>query len=200
MAGLPLVAPAEWFPSPGAAQLFSVIYLAWLAAEVVNLLLGTRLSAFGQRRDRGSFLVIAATVGCGIVLAYGLRSAGLGLAAGWPQFVGMALMTVGIAIRQWAVGTLGRHFSTIVAARASHTLVTGGPYRWVRHPSYSGAIITLTGMPLGMGTWAGALAALAVALAGYLYRARVEETALIERFGEPYRDFAASRPRFFPGL
>ena len=200
MTGFPLVAPVEWFPSIGAAQLFSAIFLAWLAAEVVNIFVGTRLGAFGQGRDRGSFAVIALTIGLGITAAFMLRGAGIGVVAGVAQFSGTALMTVGIAFRQWAVGTLGRHFSTIVATNARQRLVTGGPYRWVRHPAYTGAILTLAGMPLGLGTWAGTLVALAVALCGYLYRVRVEEAALAERFGQAYREFAAARPRFFPGL
>jgi protein-S-isoprenylcysteine O-methyltransferase Ste14 len=60
--------------------------------------------------------------------------------------------------------------------------------------------VTLAGLPLGLGTWAGALVSLAVAVGGYLYRARVEEAALAERFGQSYREYAAARPRFFPGL
>ena len=48
MTGFQVVAPVEWFPSIGAPQLFSAILLAWLAAEVVNMFVGTRLSAFGQ--------------------------------------------------------------------------------------------------------------------------------------------------------
>jgi protein-S-isoprenylcysteine O-methyltransferase Ste14 len=200
MFGLPLLAPPDWFPSLGTAQLFSVIVMAWIAAEIVNLFVGLRVGGLRQESDRGSLWLVGAAVLAIIALSAGMRAAGMGVVVGWPQFIGLALMTVGLGLRQWAIGTLGRHFSVAVITKTDQRLVTEGPYQWARHPAYTGALLTLFGFPLALGCWAALPLALAIGLAAYLYRARVEERALEQRFGDEYREFAHSRPRFFPGL
>jgi len=79
------------------------------------------------------------------------------------------------------------------------TVVDRGPYRWVRHPSYAGLIAVFAGLG-GLDNWA-ALALLAVVpTVGLLVRIRFEERALLDGLGEPYRRFAAGRPRLFPGV
>ena len=119
----------------------------------------------------------------------------------WPLFVaGIVLMCAGIAIRQWAVWTLGRFFTIDVRVQSGQTVVDRGPYRWVRHPAYTGLIMTFVGLGLTLGNWA-ALALMAVVpTAGLVYRMRVEEDALLDGLGEPYRRYAAGRPRLFPGI
>jgi protein-S-isoprenylcysteine O-methyltransferase Ste14 len=119
----------------------------------------------------------------------------------WPLFVvGVLLMATGIAIRQWAVALLGRYFTIDVRVYSDQTVVDAGPYRWVRHPSYSGLLMTLIGIGLALGNWA-ALAALTIpSTAGLVVRINVEERALRDALGEPYRRFAASRARLVPGL
>ena len=109
-------------------------------------------------------------------------------------------MCAGITIRQWAVWTLGRFFTIDVRVQSGQTVVDRGPYRWVRHPAYTGLIMTFVGLGLTLGNWA-ALALLAVVpTAGLVYRMRVEEDALLDGLGEPYRRYAAGRPRLFPGI
>jgi protein-S-isoprenylcysteine O-methyltransferase Ste14 len=62
-------------------------------------------------------------------------------------------MAVGIAIRQWAVMVLGRYFTTNVRVHPGQTVVEEGPYRWVRHPSYTGMLITFVGIGLALWNW-----------------------------------------------
>ena len=70
----------------------------------------------------------------------------------WPVFVvGLVLMWSGIVVRQWAIALLGRFFTVDVRVQSGQTVVDGGPYRWVRHPSYSGMILTLVGIGLALG-------------------------------------------------
>jgi protein-S-isoprenylcysteine O-methyltransferase Ste14 len=121
--------------------------------------------------------------------------------ARWPLFVfGLVLMSGGIALRQWAVNVLGAFFTTDVRVRADQTVVERGPYRWVRHPSYTGMIMTFVGIGLALGNWASLAVLVVVPTAGLVLRIRSEERALLEGLGEPYRRFAASRARLFPGL
>ena len=80
------------------------------------------------------------------------------------------------------------------------TLVKRGPYRWLRHPAYSGSILSLVGFSLSVGTWVGALLVPVFNLSGYLNRVRIEEEALLEVFGSEYRDYMRHTWRLFPGF
>src|SRR4029453_12258605 len=121
--------------------------------------------------------------------------------ARWPLFVvGLVLMATGIYIRQWAIFTLGRFFTADVRVHPQQTVVERGPYRWVRHPSYSGLIIFLLGLGLALTNWMSLLVLVAVPTAGLVIRIRSEERALLAGLGEPYRRYAAVHQRLFPGV
>jgi protein-S-isoprenylcysteine O-methyltransferase Ste14 len=156
----------------------------------------------GRSVDRGSILVVVLSlglgVGGGIALANDAPAAAVAFAR-WPLFVvGVVLMWVGIALRQWAVAALGRFFTVDVRVHPDQFVVESGPYRWVRHPSYTGLLITLDGLGLVLGNWAALGVLIVLPAAGLVVRIRVEERALLEGLGEPYRRFAAERARLIP--
>ena len=158
----------------------------------------------GARLERGSLLVVVGAiyggVAGGFLLAGKVPAAAIGEGR-WPLFVvGMVLMCAGIAIRQWAVALLGDLFTVDVRVRPGQAVVERGPYRWVRHPSYTGLILTCVGIGLALGNWAALIVLAVLPVAGLVVRIRFEERALLDGLGEPYRRFAASRPHLFPGL
>jgi protein-S-isoprenylcysteine O-methyltransferase Ste14 len=162
------------------------------------------LNRHGSRSDRGSLMVVIASIAAGVVGAFLLASdvTGAAITPGrWAAFViGLVLMWAGIAIRQWAIVLLGRFFTVDVRIQSGQTVVDRGPYRWVRHPSYSGMIVTFVGMGLALGNWLSLAVLVVVPTAGLIVRIHVEEQTLLEALGEPYRRFAADRRRLFPGL
>ena len=191
------------FDQPEAQIAFDLVVGAFFLSEVSVRLRSDR-NRLGSRLDRSSLLVVQATVLGGVAAAILLARRAPGVAVGkggWPLFVaGLVLMCAGIALRQWAVATLGRFFTIDVRVQPGQTVVEGGPYRWVRHPSYTALILTFLGLGLALGNWA-SLAVLAVLpTAGLVYRIHFEERALLDQLGEPYRRFAANRPRLFPGV
>ena len=115
-------------------------------------------------------------------------------------FAGIALMWIGIAFRYYCMRVLGRYFTFDVPSQGGQTVVEAGPYRYIRHPSYTGAIITLVGFGLTLGNWVGLLALIVCGAIGYAYRIRVEETALVGALGEPYRRYMARTRRLVPFL
>lgn len=189
---------------PGALIAFELVVGAFLLSEVRVRLRSDR-NREGSRLDRMSMRVVQATalggVAGAVLLTRRAPAAAVAEDARWALFVaGLVLMCTGIAIRQWAVSTLGRFFTTDVRVQSGQTVVDRGPYRWVQHPSYTGLLVTFLGLGLALGNWA-ALAVMAVVpTLGLVYRIRVEEDALLEGLGEPYRRFAASRARLFPGV
>lgn len=188
---------------PGARIAFDVVVGAFVLSEL-RVRLRSERNREGSRQDHLSVRVVQVTALGGVALAILLTRrvprADVG-AARWPLFVaGLVLMCAGIAIRQWALATLGRFFTIDVRVQSGQTVVDDGPYRWVRHPSYAGLILTFVGLGLALGNWAALAAVAAVPTAGLVYRVRIEERALLDGLGEPYRRFAAGRPRLFPGI
>ena len=117
----------------------------------------------------------------------------------WLCFVaGVTAIVLGSLARQWAISTLGRFFTLNVTISDEQRVVTSGPYRWVRHPSYTADLLAFTGIGLALGNWLALLAAAVLPLIGLLVRIRVEEKALFAKLGEPYRAYAQDRKRLVP--
>jgi protein-S-isoprenylcysteine O-methyltransferase len=151
--------------------------------------------------DRGSlrliWVVIPASVCVAFVLAHALPQLTLGpvrICAG----VGVVVFAAGIVLRWYAIVSLGRFFTVNVAIAADHRIVEAGPYRLLRHPSYTGALLAFLGLGICLDNWA-SLAALMLAVSVvFLWRMRVEENALLETFGERYRDYMRRTRRLIP--
>jgi protein-S-isoprenylcysteine O-methyltransferase Ste14 len=154
--------------------------------------------------DRGSLYVTVGMIALGVLAALACALLLSGAAIVWNRetifWIGIALMLIGVALRSWAVRTLGLYFLPVVAVRADQQVVCHGPYRLIRHPTYSGALLTLLGLGLTLTNWAAIVALLGCALAGLAYRVRVEEQALLRTLGQPYREYMAQTTRFVPFL
>lgn len=94
--------------------------------------------------------------------------------------------------------TLGEHFTGDVRARAGQPVIQRGPYRWVRHPSYTAGMIMYIGIGLALTNWLSLGILLIAAIAGYAYRVRVEERALLAEIGASYAEYMRTRKRFVP--
>jgi protein-S-isoprenylcysteine O-methyltransferase Ste14 len=117
-----------------------------------------------------------------------------------PTIAGILLMWTGYAFRAWSIVTLGRFFQLAVVVQADHRVIDNGPYRWVRHPAYLGAIVSFVGIGLAEADWLSVVVMLAGALIGLIVRIRVEERALLAGLGEDYATFTRGRARLVPGL
>ena len=115
-----------------------------------------------------------------------------------PFAVGAAVAWSGLLLRWWSFVTLGRLFTNVVKTAPDQPVVSCGPYRFVRHPSYTGLLGAIVGIGLMLGNWAGALASLLLVLAALVHRIRIEERALIDALGDDYRRFARTRARLIP--
>jgi protein-S-isoprenylcysteine O-methyltransferase Ste14 len=191
-----------WFPGHLASNLFIIAFLLWAACELFNTV-GIRLSrqtTIIRRSDHGSYWLILLIVWGSIIISFLARALNLGVFHNNLQFIGLGCIFVGIVFREWAVLSLGRFFTVAVTVASGQILVKDGPYRWLRHPAYSGSILSLVGFPLALGTWPGFLAVLVLSLAGFLYRVKIEEKALLGGFGEEYREYMQHTWRFFPWI
>ena len=123
------------------------------------------------------------------------------LGGGWaPVAVGLALLAAGVALRTWAILTLGRLFKFVVVIQEGHRVVTSGPYRLLRHPSYSGALVAFLGIGIALDNWLSAVALVLIPLLTILVRIQVEEAALSNALGQEYTTYASRTRRLVPGL
>lgn len=182
--------------------LFPLLGLAWAGYEV--RLGRARRAGAGQSRDQGTLGLLWRTLLAAIAIAVALRIIGWGaLPADWApalRWAGCALIAAGLALRVWAIHVLGRFFTVDVGIGADHQLVDRGPYRRLRHPSYSGVLLAFYGLGIGLGNVASlAVIAVLVTLA-FLRRIQVEEAALRDAFPASYAAYAARTWRLFPGV
>ena len=112
--------------------------------------------------------------------------------------VGIVVGWLGLLLRWWSFATLGKYFTTVVKTSADQVIVSRGPYRILRHPSYSGLLAALLGSGLMLGNWAGSCASSFLILPALIYRLLGEEHAMIDALGDAYLDFAKHRARLVP--
>lgn len=114
--------------------------------------------------------------------------------------IGLILMVLGILLRIWAVISLGKFFTMKVMIFSNHSLIEGGPYRWVRHPSYLGALITTFGFGIASGYLEVLIMFFLIVALALAYRIHVEEKALEEKFGYEWINYASRTYRILPWI
>jgi protein-S-isoprenylcysteine O-methyltransferase Ste14 len=178
------------------------ISLLWLTFLVVWVAAAFRThrtkreEAYGSRAIHVGLLL----VGSGLLWP-GLRL-GLGNVPLFPRCpaldaMAVALVASGVGLAFWARAQLGRNWSGTVTLKEGHALVRSGPYRFVRHPIYTGISTAILGTALWLDEVRGLLA-VACFLAGFAWKIRLEERWLVEEFGEGYRAYQRDTKALIP--
>ena len=118
----------------------------------------------------------------------------------WFFCLGVVIGWLGLLLRWWSFITLGQYFTVVLKTSADQPVVDRGPYRVLRHPSYTGLLLAFVGCGLMVGNWVSAAGSVALVLTALVYRIRIEERALNASLGDRYRNFSASRARLIPFL
>jgi protein-S-isoprenylcysteine O-methyltransferase Ste14 len=188
------------FTSPPDAALYYAVYGLWILSFLVEnaIIRGGGGKAARTRSDRGSGLLILLTVFVSILVASGFAKAGIALLPVQFFYLGLLLMVLGIALRLWAVSTLRGFFSYTVQIKVDHRILESGPYRFVRHPAYSGSLLAILGVGFALQSWGAVLLMAAFFGAAFGYRIRVEESALRASLGEEYIAYSKRVRRLIP--
>ena len=117
----------------------------------------------------------------------------------WAFWAGAALTLAGLLFTVWARVHLGRNWSGIVTLKRDHELITSGPYKFVRHPIYSGLLLAFVGSAVARGEWRG-IVAVALAFWAFWRKLRIEERWMREQFGAAYDEYAQRVPALVPFL
>jgi protein-S-isoprenylcysteine O-methyltransferase len=186
-------------------QLLGMIYLTlfslWITSEVF-LLVKRRATSGIVAGDQGftkQALVVFIVTNLGAVMCLALFRQAV-FATQVTAVAGLALMVAGLLLRWWAVTHLGRFFTVNVAVASDHRVIDTGPYRLIRHPSYTGILLTCLGVGLCFGNFASLLVIVVPIVALALKRVQIEEAALASELGEDYRAYMSHTKRLIPGV
>lgn len=191
---LPLI--AVW---PYALVYWGVFALVYAPEAILN----QRSRGLRTTHDKGSFALV---MGVQIPFMAGAYAVGFTGRVGALDhrvlwfWVGVAIMIAGGLLRRHCFRMLGPSFTAVVVVKPGQQVIERGAYRWIRHPSYSAAALIYVGTTLPMANWLSVVIMLAPVVLTYGYRVRVEERALVEVLGEPYRDYMRRTKRFIPLL
>ena len=194
-----MIFPDYWFPSNFAASTFTFLFCAWILSEFINSL-WSRKNSQSTNKDKGSYRIVIVASYAVLIIPFTLRNHEIGIFSGNLQYIGLIMLTAGILLREWSIWVLGKYFTVRVQVSENAKLVTEGPYKYIRHPAYTGGFLTFSGIPLAIGTWSGALIAVIVSMIAYQYRIGIEEEALQEAFGSEYEEYKKRTWKLLPGL
>lgn len=183
--------------------LFSATTGAWAVFEV-SLLVRDRVRGKGSTgHDARTRIIIRAALYVAIAVGTVAPTALPALRIpghGWTNGAGLLVMWLGLVIRVWAVVSLGQAFRTTVEVDAGQVVVTSGPYRWVRHPSYTGLLVFAAGFGLALGNWLSLAVCAVLPAMALLRRIKVEEDELTRVLGDEYDAYRIGTKRLIPGL
>lgn len=176
---------------------------ALLLASEIALGVTKRSKSRAAGKDRWTLPLLWAVIGLSIFAGLYLRDA-------FPQgrlprprafyITGLILFVLGLIIRWIAIIHLGRFFTVNVAIAEDHQLIATGPYRYVRHPSYTGTLLIFLGFGLCMLNIFSLAAVVLPIAAAFLWRMHVEEEALRAAFQSKYEAYANRTHRLIPGV
>jgi len=175
----------------------------WLAFFAYWWAISTKVKVTVRRESMAS-RVLRPVVIVGAMVLLGLPRLPLGLLGRrflppgvWWFWIGAAVTAAGLLFAVWARRRLGRNWSQAVTVKQDHELITSGPYAIVRHPIYSGHLLAFVGWAVACGQWRGLLA-VALVLAVFWHKLRLEEKWMHAQFGEPYEAYSRRVPALLP--
>jgi protein-S-isoprenylcysteine O-methyltransferase Ste14 len=177
--------------------------LVYLFSEVLLTATRRSRSRTGTKQDKSTlgviWIVIMVSIAVGVYVAHSTSLRAFALPYGQAfVYAGVFLFVVGLLLRWWAIITLGRFFTVDVTIEKDHELVERGPFRVMRHPSYTGVLLAFVGFALTLGNWAALLVILVPIFAAFIRRMNVEEEALSKALGSRYVDYMRRTKRLVP--
>jgi protein-S-isoprenylcysteine O-methyltransferase Ste14 len=182
--------------------LFFIIWIAWFASEILL----NRLLKSGREdqknKDKNTIHVIWGTAGIANTLGI-LSAIYIFLPIGYNLIIpysGLFIIIAGMIIRFYAVWSLGKYFTVDVTIRKGHMVRKDGIYKFIRHPSYLGSIVSFLGFGISLNNWISLIIIFISATLAMIYRIKIEEKTLLEYFGDEYSEYMKKTYRLLPGV
>ena len=184
-------------------QLGSLLGAIYGISEIALSMRKRASSQESHLADRGSLRLLWIVIGCSVFVAFFVSFAVPEAAFSQlnpARSIGILFFILGLMLRWYAIIQLGRFFTVNVAIAADHQLIESGPYGYVRHPSYTGALMAFLGLGMCIGNWASLAVLLLPVACVFSWRMHVEEAALLQGLGDRYRSYMSRTKRLIPGV
>ncbi len=183
-------------------MIFKIIWITWCASEILLNRLMRSNSNDKKGHDKGSlrfiWIMIALAISFGFIFANYIKvpiSNQLLI-----SYVGLFIIIVGMAVRFISIWTLGKYFTVDVTIRDNHKIKKDGFYKIIRHPSYSGSLLSFIGFGTSLNNWISLTTVVILIMISFLYRIKIEEKILIGQFGKEYLDYKKNTYRLLPWI
>jgi protein-S-isoprenylcysteine O-methyltransferase Ste14 len=175
-------------------------YIIWGLSEVLLNRFVRAGKSDKQAADNHSELYIWLTIGISIAMAIYASGKFAFPIFGNAQFelIGIAVIFIGIILRFAAIKQLGKFFTVDVTIRKDHVLMQSGFYKYVRHPSYTGSLLSFLGFGISLNNWIGLALIFLPIFFSFINRMNIEEKVLKEQFGSQYTDYMKKTKRLIP--
>jgi protein-S-isoprenylcysteine O-methyltransferase Ste14 len=180
--------------------IFEIIWICWLLSEILLNRFVRSKSAHSKEMDKNSLnliwgaIIVSMTSGILVAIYWiaPVMNTRLGL------YMGSAFIIAGMIIRFIAIRTLGKFFTVDLAIHRDQNLIKTGLYKYIRHPSYSGSLLSFAGFGLSLNNWMSLIIIFVPILVTFIYRINLEEKLLLKQFGSEYEDYKKTTKRLIP--
>jgi protein-S-isoprenylcysteine O-methyltransferase len=183
------------------SSIVRIVTALFLVSEVALAVFKRARLRTAEVSDRGSMRTLWVVIAISVTLATLVRRVPFGrIRAGgpWISIAALVLLAVGLAIRWAAIVALGRFFTVDVAIHPDHRVIQTGPYRFVRHPSYSGLLLAFLGVGVAFSSWLALLVLMVPIAMALAARIVTEERALHVAIGPEYAEYCSHTRRLVP--
>lgn len=181
--------------------IFLSVYTAWLVSEIMLNKVMRGSNTDQQQKDKGSLttmwiIIIVSTVAARFVS----HTTPWKIDGQSIPFIGLLVIIAGMILRFAAIIQLGRLFTVMVTIREGHHLKKDGIYKHLRHPSYSGSLLSFLGYGISLNNWLSLAVVFVPILFVFVYRMNIEEKVLSAEFNGEYTDYMKTTKRLIPWI
>ncbi len=179
---------------------FEIVWICWLLSEILlnRILLAKNNS--GKNPDKYSLAIIWITICISIFLGvyFSMKVQLKIINSDYLRISGTLIILLGMLIRFVAIRTLGKFFTVNLNVRSDHKVIQHGFYKYLRHPAYTGSLLSFLGFGLSFNNWLSLLIVFVPVFLSMAYRISIEEKLLLETFGKEYEDYCIKTKRLLP--
>ncbi len=180
--------------------LFTISMVAWFLTEILykNMLKSGKEDS--KDKDKSTLNILWVAIPFSIAASVTVSNiTKFPIAEGiWILYLGEAFILIGIVFRYIIIRSLGKYFTVDVTIKQDHQIKKEGFYKYLRHPSYAFSLLTSLGLGLYLNNWISLLLAFLPPFLAFIYRIKIEEQALIEKFGEEYLEYRRTTKKLIP--
>lgn len=176
-------------------------FLFFVSEFILMLVKRSKKDSTKHQKDRGTLIMLWVMITLCFTLGFMFANYGVWDSVNFiAAYIGLSLISAGLIIRWYSIIKLKKAFTVDVSIGQNHKLETGGIYRYIRHPSYLGLLLIMTGFAIGMNSLISLVLTVIPLFISILIRISVEEKLLVEEFGDSYIHYQKTTKKLIPGV